>query len=320
MSEMTARELINPTILAEIIEKVCVSVIMPPQKLTIFEMFDAYLKDKDQVLSPCTIRFYRIVQKNRFQSIMGLCPQDMTKVDWQRAVNEEARFFAPKTIDGSFKSIKTVVLAQSGMQVPSVRLPSKIASRKKFLQPAEVPRFVAAVAATKYAVPLLLALSSMRISEIDALDWRDIPSNPDFVFVRGARVLNEENKYIRKEQNKNETSSRPVPILIPELKAALERDRRRAGAVMPCSQNNLRLACHRICKSAGITDVGVHELRHSFASLCYHLRVPEEIAAQIGGWADVGTMRKIYTHIAQTDITRYQGALQDFYNSTSALK
>ena len=61
--------------------------------------------------------------------------------------------------------------------------------------------------------------------------------------------------------------------------------------------------------------VGVHGLRHSFASLAslaYHLQIPEQIAMEIGGWSDIGTMRKIYTHIAQQDMERYETKLQDF--------
>ena len=55
--------------------------------------------------------------------------------------------------------------------------------------------------------------------------------------------------------------------------------------------------------------VGVHGLR----SLAYHLQIPEQIAMEIGGWSDIGTMRKIYTHIAQQDMERYKTKLQDFF-------
>lgn len=34
---------------------------------------------------------------------------------------------------------------------------------------------------------------------------------------------------------------------------------------------------------------------------------------EIGGWSDLGTMRKIYQHIAQDDITRYQTEMAQFY-------
>lgn len=64
----------------------------------------------------------------------------------------------------------------------------------------------------------------------------------------------------------------------------------------------------------------MHGLRHSFASLAYHLHMPERIAMEIGGWSDSGTMHKIYTHIAQSDIKRYQAAMGNFYGKKSKKK
>ncbi|MDR1589760.1 MAG: hypothetical protein LBS51_06160, partial [Oscillospiraceae bacterium] len=58
-------------------------------------------------------------------------------------------------------------------------------------------------------------------------------------------------------------------------------------------------------------------LRHSFASLAYHLNVPEKIAMQIGGWADDKTMRKIYTHIASKDIEKYTSELVKFFDNAN---
>lgn len=74
---------------------------------------------------------------------------------------------------------------------------------KPFLTPEQIRLFVTAVKDTRYAVPALLALSSLRISEIQALQWENIPDNPDFIRVQGAVVFNENNKYQRKAQNKN---------------------------------------------------------------------------------------------------------------------
>ena len=106
-----------------------------------------------------------------------------------------------------------------------------------------------------------------------------------------------------------------VPVLIPELAAALDRDRQPSGPVLRFSQATLRRTADRICKNAGLPSVGLHGLRHSFASLAYHLRIPEQITMQIGGWSDYGTMRKIYTHVAARDMDTYQGALRDFFEA-----
>ena len=46
--------------------------------------------------------------------------------------------------------------------------------------------------------------------------------------------------------------------------------------------------------------------------------MPEKIAMEIGGWSDATTMHKIYTHIAQSDIKRYQTAMTIFFSSENA--
>lgn len=279
--------------------------------LTPSQCIDKHIAARKNTLSPSTIRFYRTVQRHRFQAVMDT-PLDKI-ADWQAVVDAEAARYSAKSLRNGFCAVKTAAKSAAGVELPSVRFGVAVPHTRPFLTAEEIPRFVAEAAPTKYAVPLLLALSSMRISEIQALDWADIPENPDFIRVRGAVVFDETNRYIRKAENKNSTSTRNVPVLIPELSAALERDRKPSGSVMPCTQNNLRVACRNICKRAGVTEVTPHGLRHSFASLAYHLRMPEQIAMEIGGWADTSTMRRIYTHVAQSDIKRYQDAMGAFF-------
>lgn len=234
--------------------------------------------------------------------------------EWQVIVNAEAALCAPKTLKTAFAFVRGVVEHATGKQLPKVSLAAPVPRERPFLTPDEIRTFVAAVKGTRYAVPALLALSSLRISEIQALRWEDIPEDPDFVRVQGAVVLNEDNKYHRKAQNKNSTSTRNVPVMIPELREAIKRDRKPVGPVLEITQNSLRCAVKKICRENGLPDVGIHGLRHSFASLAYHLRVPERIAMEIGGWADATTMHKIYTHIAQSDIKRYQTTMTDFFS------
>ena len=60
---------------------------------------------------------------------------------------------------------------------------------------------------------------------------------------------------------------------------------------------------HMDCVAAGVTDISLYGLRHSFASLCHHARISELQCMQWGGWSDQQTMHKIYTHIAEADET-----------------
>ena len=291
------------------------------ESMKLSEAIAEYISLKEAVLSPLTIRGYDRISKNRFHGIMSVDVETLaeyTKDEWQKVVNEEAEDISPKTLKNSFAFIKTVVEHFSRRKIDSPTLPQVVPNDTPFLEPEEIPIFVKDCVGRPQSVSLLLCLSSMRISEIDALDWKDIPENPDFIKVRGARVRDKNNNWVVKKTTKNETSTRNVPILIPELKEEIERCRKPSGKVLSCSQNNLRLCLSRICARTGITKVPLHGLRHSFASLCYHLQVPKKICKEIGGWKDDKTMDKIYTHIAQSDIKRYKKEIANFYEKQNA--
>ena len=61
--------------------------------------------------------------------------------------------------------------------------------------------------------------------------------------------------------------------------------------------------------------MGIHGLRHSFASLAAHLGIPENVAMRIGGWANDATMKRIYVHVLESDRERYGGEMAAFYNN-----
>ena len=284
-----------------------------PAAPTLSKAMDAYIESRSNTLSPLTIRGYRTYQKYRFQSIIDRPLDEIADEEWQTIVNDEAGLCSPKTLANAFRFVRSVILESTKHSIPDVTLPAEEANEHAFLTPEQIKTFVSAVKDTRYAVPALLALSSLRISEIHALRWENIPKDPDFIRVAGAVVLDEHNKYQAKKKNKNRTSTRNVPVLIPELAAALERDRKPHGPVLEITQNSLRTAVNKICAENDLPQVCLHGLRHSFASLAYHLKMPERIAMEIGGWSDPTTMHDIYTHIAQSDISRYKTAMAEFY-------
>lgn len=284
-----------------------------PEAPTLTAAINAYIAARENTLSPATIRGYRGIQKNRFKTTMPRRLDQIKPEEWQGIANAEAVLCSPKSLRNAYFFIQSVVKETTGAQLPQVTLPGAVPAEKKFLTPDQIRVFVQAVKDHRYAVPALLALSSMRSSEIAALRWENIPDEPDFIQVSGALVQGEFNVMQLKAQNKNATSNRKVPILIPELREAIQRDRKPEGPVLDARAHNFYLAVNRICKSNGLPEVGIHGLRHSFASLAYHLQMPEKIAMEIGGWKNAGTMRNIYTHIAQSDIERYKGELEKFY-------
>lgn len=288
--------------------------------LTLTAAIDAYIESKSNTLSPSTIRGYRTIQRNSFKTTMPRRLDTIDPAEWQGIVNAEAAHTSPKSLRNAFFLVKTVARHTCGVELPTVTMPGLIPAKKEFLTPEQIRVFVKAVKDTTYAVPALLALSSLRSSEIAALKWENIPKDPQFIQVSGAVVRDEHDQPVYKAQNKNAASSRKVPVLIPELTEAIRRDRKPEGPVLAITPNRFRDGVNAVCARNGLPKVGVHGLRHSFASLAYHLQMPEKIAMEIGGWADSGTMHRIYTHIARSDIQRYQKAIGDFYKEENANK
>ena len=72
---------------------------------------------------------------------------------------------------------------------------------------------------------------------------------------------------------------------------------------------------NKVCDENNLPRLGVHGLRHSFASLAYHVRMSEQAAMQIGGWSDYATMRKIYTHLSTQDINAAANSMSKFYDN-----
>ena len=283
-------------------------------ELTLTQAIDAYIAKRES-RSPATIRGYRVIQKYRFTEHMNRKISSFRPDEWGDILEAERKKVEYKTLKNAWGLVKSV-LKMHGIPVNediSVDTP-KIKKDYCWLEPDEIKKFVAAAKDDTLCIPMLLALMSMRISEIDMLHWENISPDAKFIHTSGARVLDENNKWVEKREQKNSASDRNVPLLIPELCTAIKRDWKPEGKLLAVSQATLRNAVTRVCARAGVKRVTVHQLRHSFASLAAHLRIPMEIAMEIGGWSNDKIMREIYTHIAQSDIERYKNELWKFYN------
>jgi len=286
------------------------------QKPTLSVAIDRYIEARQNILSPSTILGYRIIQRNRFSAAMNRPVDAYDENGWQRLVNTEAKLCSAKTLTNAFRFISSVIHEETGKRY-SPKLPQIVSEPRKFLEPEQISVFVEAVRQTKYAIPAMLALCSLRRSEILALTWDKIDLEAGTIKVHGAVVRDESMNYIYKPENKNRSSRRTVPIMIPQLKDALAAVENKSGAVVTALPNAIRNGINRVCREADLPEVGIHGLRHSFASLAYHLGMPEKVAMQIGGWENDATMKKIYTHVAKSDILKYQNLMSNFYSKSN---
>ena len=284
--------------------------IVTGDSITMGDALSHYIDIKRDVLSPSTIRGYTSIRNNYFASVMDKRIKDIKS--WQSVINAEAKIRSPKTIKNAWRFVCSA-LKESEIPAPKVTLPQLIPTEHPWLEPNEIKQFVAALEGQPHEIPALLALHSMRRSEIMALTWDKIDLKRGIIKVSGATVFDENNKLVTKRTNKNSSSTRTIPIMIPALRTALEAVENKQGAVVTCNPNTIWARVNRSCRALELPEVGVHGLRHSFASLAYHLGWSEQQTMEIGGWSDTITMHKIYTHLAAADRVKARNTMADFY-------
>lgn len=302
--------------------------------ITVREAIDAYLSDMDNVLSESTVRSYRSMQEYRFQSVMD--KRITSRINWQSVINQEAKSFvkkkirylngdhyeykivetnkqlSPKTILNAWGMIHAV-LEYHRLPIPDVRLPMQVKKEHTFLDPDEIKAFLKAINGHRYELPYLLCLHGLRRSEMAAVRKDDIfcVKKKYFIRVSGALVFDQNNKLIEKETNKTQESTRIVPVMIPRLLELVKE----AEDGKLCSAN-INAICHplnTVCRKNNLPEVGLHGLRHSFASLGYHLDIKPMVVQKWGGWSSPDIVQKIYTHLANMDEEEAMEKMGYFY-------
>lgn len=280
--------------------------------MTLREACQKYIEKKEKARkSPETIRGYDVILRNRFQSAMSKRISSIQS--WQQLYNADAEHLSPKTMQNTWAFIRAAVETEAGISLPKIETVTREKKEHAFLDPDQVKAFVKASEGDKYRIALLLALHSCRLSEILAISWSDVDLQDGRIRIAGAVVWDKHGHKVEKSQNKTEGSTRWVPIFIPELTQELSAAHRKTGKLVTANRNTILRHSDAICEAIGAPKVGVHGLRHSFASLCYSLNVPMKITMQVGGWSDPKIVSDIYTHLSQKNINEQVDSLKKFF-------
>ena len=231
--------------------------------ITLTAGMDSYISARDNILSPETIRGYDVIRHNRFQIYMD---DAVKNIDWQKACNLETKAYSAKTLKNIWMLVASA-LREAGTIPPKVQLPQVVQTERPYLDPDQIKIFVKAVKGELWEIPALLALHSLRRSEICALAWSNIDLKNKRVKVSGAAVYDKNRNFILKPTNKSSASQRYIPIMIPELFTALQECEDKSGRVVTCAPDTIRSRINRVCKTHNLPLVSIYGLRHSFASL-----------------------------------------------------
>lgn len=280
-------------------------------RLTLSSAIKQYINDNDHILSPSTIRGYSAIERYRFQRYRN---KPLSMINWQLAVNQEAEICSAKTVRNAW-GLVSKVMKYSGVDPPKINLPKHAREERPWLDYEQIQLFIAELRGSPCEFAALLALHSLRRSELLAITPSKIDSG--YIHVSGAVVVDKTNHLVTKQTNKNRASERVVPIMIPRLQELIDAsDNLPNEPYVSTAYNNIYININTVCRHAGVPEVGVHGLRRSFASLAYHLGWQERKTMAIGGWSDWKTMHDIYIHLSSKDLSEAADSMRAFYNFT----
>jgi integrase len=180
-----------------------------------------------------------------------------------------------------------------------LRLPAVRGRRERIASPEEAEQLLAVLADSDRAVWATALYAGLRRGELMALRWDDVDL--------AAGVIHVERAYDEKERvdvkPKSRAGRRSVPIVGALRDALVEhktRERRDAGLVFgssaetPFQPSNVWRRAQTAWKRAGLKPIGLHEARHTFASVLIAAGVNAKAITTYMGHASIQTTYDLY--------------------------
>lgn len=256
--------------------------------LTVGEAIDGYIRAKEAVLSPSTVRGYIKMRNNNFASIEKKRIKNLTSEDIQLFISELSLKESPKTVRNIYGLLRPSVSMYAPDLYFRVTMPAKQKKRPESPSDEDV-RALYENASDNMKIRLALAALGLRRGEMCAVKYEDIQG--DLLHVHADMVQGKDNKWIYKETPKTSESDRFIKLSPKVLNLIGEG----SGFIIKCKPPAVTAGFIRLRNKAGV-DKRLHDMRHFFASTAVVLGIPELYIADMGGWDRGGNsaMKTIY--------------------------
>jgi integrase len=284
-------------------------------RMTVNELCDEYIKNGMGTKKPSTISTDLGRIQNHIRPLLGKkAVADLNRSDIKAFVNDVVAGKTAKDVKTK-KHGRSIVRGGSGGAVRTNRLLTGILSyavelqiidtnpshgvklrtdkkKERFLNVSEIERLkdslkAAGKTANPYAISIirLLILTGCRKGEIEGLKWSEIRPNFDYI-----------------DFHDSKTGQKTIPISDP-VRKILQNTIRINGSpyVFPGTDiqkpyQGLKRVWERVRLDAGLEDVRIHDLRHTFASMAANKGVGLAVVASLLGHRSVATTKR-YAHL-----------------------
>lgn len=288
-----------------------------PRSFTVADALDAYITNREAVISPSTLRSYRSVSKYRLQSIMHLQVSTLRQEDIQKAINQDAKTVSPKTIHNAAGLLSAALEAARPDFHYRVTLPQKEKSEICIPTEENVRLLLQKATGTELELPVTLAaLCGMRLSEIAALRREDIDLKSGLIHIRHSLV--HDGKTWIEKRNKTTESTRDLKIgdtVKSHIQNALTRPNDN-GDYITLDPYRIEHRYRLLVRDTLPRSYTFHALRHYTCSVMLQLNIPKNYIASYLGHSTENMIDKVYGHIMSSKRNTVDDLLNDFYKKT----
>ena len=271
------------------------------ENLTFQQASDQYIAAKSNILSPSTIRGYRIIQRNSVPDILLVPLRKLADGALiQRQINANAAKYAAKSVRNQLGFI-TAVMAYHKYRVEGITTKPKENTGIAVPTQEDARKIMQLLDGDEIECQVLLALTcSLRQSEIAAITASDV--NGSRIYIHGARVPDENNKLVYKCTAKTAAGTRTIKMHDDlARKVANLCAQRPDGWLFPTTPSGVLKRFKRILRKNGIPEYTMHSLRHCFAALLHAQNVPDQYVMEMGGWSSDHVLKKIYQYTFEAE-------------------
>ena len=251
----------------------------------------AYIRLKEPVLSPASIRGYKNIERVMNREYTLFCNKAVNKIsadDVQSVINDMVKQgYTPKTIK-NYNGIISAALKSKGVRITPT-LPRKDDKEIQIPTEEEIKKIIAETKDTILEIPVLLAsYRGLRRGEVWSLTLSDFDFKNGVLHVQRDIVLGADRKWHVKPP-KTSAGNRYIPIP-PEV---MERVKERG--IPDLDPASLGKRFYRLMKKLNM-DYHFHSLRHFATSYLHSIGIPDAYLMSWMGWENDHVLKMIYRH------------------------
>lgn len=280
--------------------------------ITVGEAIDQYINNKDAVLSPSTVREYKMQRKRQLKGIMDIPINKLTQADIQAAINFEAKESSPKTVRNAHGLLSAALKEIAPDFILNTKLPAKKKTEIAIPTDEQVKEMLAHSAKDPnlYNAILLASCAGLRRSEICALLKEDIDTTKSSIRINKAVVLDDSGEWVIKG-TKTYTSYRILRV--PKSLVEMVIFQSGTDRIVNYKPNALNRRYAMLQKELNV-GFRFHDLRHYYASTLLAIGMPDKYAMQQMGHSTTNMLKNVYQHVMENKMLELEDKLVNHFD------